>query len=200
MRAVRDMPRANQNTNGAIEAWHLTLKKMIHRVIGAISARRLDRLLNALWEVLIPFFWYQSRTKAHGRVNNSRKEAIVMSSVQAATHHMTDSMVTFPNPLNPNFALCNSKSLLGVQFSVTDVFSKFPSCNCRWAEEGNMCKHQIKALLMKGVSGGVLVQQLGSRFGSSIAGISHLKPPAENIPVQSNMPHHRSTEPNLAAP
>lgn len=56
MRAVRDMPRANQNTNNAIEAWHLTLKKMIKRVIGAIGALRVDRVVNALFQVMLPFF------------------------------------------------------------------------------------------------------------------------------------------------
>lgn len=39
---------------------------------------------------------------------------------------------------------------------------------------GNMCKHQIKALFVRGHSGGVLVQQLGTRARTKMSGIYHL--------------------------
>lgn len=58
-------------------------------------------------------------------------------------------------------------------------------------KEQNMCKHQIKALLMKGVQGGVLVQQLGTRFGSFMSGISHLQHSNEIVPqVQQQQPNN----------
>lgn len=168
------MPRANQNTNGAIEAWHLTLKKMIKRNIGAIGALRLDRVVNSLFQVMLPFFWYQLRCKARGRVINYKKEEIVLNSLHKAMHLMRDHQVCFPDPRLPNQAVVRSLKPDGKEHVVRNIFSNFPSCDCKWAEEGNMCKHQLKALLFRGYDGGVLVQQLGSRFGSLMGGISHL--------------------------
>ena len=52
-----------------------------------------------------------------------------------------------------------------------NIYSKFPSCDCEWAFQGNMCKHQVKALLLRGHSEGVIAQQLGTRFGSNFDGI-----------------------------
>lgn len=79
---------ANQMTNGAIEAWHLTMKKMIQRMIGGLKARRLDRLLDMLFGSMLPFFLYNIRRKAMGLVVNWRKEEVAISSVWAAENEM----------------------------------------------------------------------------------------------------------------
>src|SRR5450759_2579415 len=95
MQAVRSMPRANQDTNGATEAWHLTLKKMIMRIRGDIGARRVDRLVFMLFNQMLPFFYHAIKRKIEGKVINYRKEEIVLSSVHLAKHELKDEQVIF---------------------------------------------------------------------------------------------------------
>jgi hypothetical protein len=87
---------------------------------------------------------------------------------------MKDEQVCFPDSQDPNRAVVKSLKPDGKEYNVRNIYSNFPTCNCKWADQGNMCKHQLKALLVKGVLGGVLAQQLGSRFGGQGGGIEHL--------------------------
>jgi hypothetical protein len=52
----KNFPHANYNTNGATGAWHLTLKRMMDRLIGGLKAHRLDRLLELLFGSMLPMF------------------------------------------------------------------------------------------------------------------------------------------------
>ncbi|CAM6117684.1 unnamed protein product [Calypogeia fissa] len=176
MRAMRDMPRANQNTNGVVKAWHLLVKRMIKRVLGCIQALRMDKVVKFMFANVLPYFWYQLRCKERGIVPNNKKEHVVLHSLHLAQHHMTDAQVSFPFEDMPNCAIVQSSEGNGKEYTVRNIYSNFPSRSCEWAEqEGNMCKHQLKALLIKGHQGGVLVQQLGTRFGSQFGGIDHLQ-------------------------
>ena len=87
------MNRANQETNGATEAWHLTLKKMIARKIGDITAMRLDAIIDMLFTCMLPFFYYNMRCKNVGRKLNYRKEGIVVNSLHLAKHELKDDQV-----------------------------------------------------------------------------------------------------------
>ena len=84
---------ANQNTNGATKAWHLTLKRMMDRLIGGLKARRLDRLLELLFGSMLPMFLYNIRRKAMGMVVNWKKEEVAISSVWAAENEMKNAKV-----------------------------------------------------------------------------------------------------------
>ena len=174
MRAVRHMPRANQNTNGAVEAWHRTMKRMLRRKIGGIQGFRLDRILQFLFEEVLPYFWYQMQCKESGMVTNIKKEEIVLNSLHLAMHSMSDSQVSFVPNSHPLRAFVTSCQAHDKKYEVYNVGSNFPTCSCPWAEEGNMCKHQLKCLLLKGWDPGFLVQQLGSLDGSEFGGICHL--------------------------
>ena len=93
MRAVRSMARANQNTNGATEAWHLTLKKMIKRKLGDIGGLRLDKIIDMLFTYMLPFFVYSLRRKQLGRVPNYRVEDVVLSSLHLAEFELNNAKV-----------------------------------------------------------------------------------------------------------
>jgi hypothetical protein len=89
----RNFDHANQNTNGATEAWHLTLKRMMNRLIGGLRSRRLDRLLELLFKSMLPFFLYNMRRKALGLVKNLKKEEMVISSVWLAETELKNAKV-----------------------------------------------------------------------------------------------------------
>ncbi len=78
--------------------------------------------------------------------------------------------MTFPDPEKPNRAeVINPKSKK--KYIVRDCYSMLPSCNCPWAVQGNICKHQCKALMCKGHQGGSIIQQCGTWSGSQYQGI-----------------------------
>lgn len=79
-----------------------------------------------------------------------------------------------PRSKNLNKALVTSSTKDGKDHVVQNILSKFPSYDCECVNQGNMCKHQLKVLLVRGVHSGVLVQQLGTKFGSEMNGIAHL--------------------------
>jgi hypothetical protein len=62
------MPRARQNTNGGIEAYHLTLKRCIDRWLGEMQGRRMDGLVHLLFEKMLSFFMYSMYLKRKGLV------------------------------------------------------------------------------------------------------------------------------------
>lgn len=160
----------------------MTLKTMIRRKIGNIQSLRIDRTVAFMFQDMLPYFWYRLRCKQRGIVLNHKKEEVVLNSLHLAQHSMTDDQVSFPFDDQPNKALVRSCTQDGVQYTVRNIYSDFPTCDCHWAEEGNMCKHQLRALMKKGHEPGVLVQQLGSRFGSEFGGIHHLLPQPSSLP------------------
>lgn len=82
-------------TNGETEARHLTMKKMIQRMIGGLTARRLDRLLDMLFGSMQSFFLYNICRKAMGLDINCRKEEVAISTVWAAENEMKYAHVIF---------------------------------------------------------------------------------------------------------
>lgn len=114
MRLDRDFDHANQETNGAIEAWHHTLKLMIRQKIGDIKALRLDRIIHMLFTCVLPFFWYNLRAKALERKRNYKKEEIILSSLHHAKFNMTNDQVWYG---------------LWLQLSIVQNFCQWRACN-----------------------------------------------------------------------
>jgi hypothetical protein len=85
--------RSNQNTNGAIEAWHLTLKKFIARWLGEMQSRRLDALINLLFGHMLSFFMYNMYCKRNGLVKNMKAEEIAISSLHLAQFELKNAKV-----------------------------------------------------------------------------------------------------------
>jgi hypothetical protein len=78
---------------------------------------------------------------------------------------------------------------------VRNIYSKFGSCNCKWSEQGNTCKHQIWALIHVGQEFGEIFQQLGTLAGSIHAGLHPVEHNSEasvdldgNLSVDSKNP------------
>jgi hypothetical protein len=93
MDARRKLPKAKQNTNGATEAWLLTLKRCISRWIGEMQSRRLDVLLNVLFVKMLSFFIYMMHLKRNGMVANLKAQNVAISSVHLAQVELKDTKV-----------------------------------------------------------------------------------------------------------
>jgi hypothetical protein len=95
MHCFRKMPRARQNTNGSIEAYHLTLKRCIGRWIGEMQARRMDALVNLLFGKMLSFFMYSMHLKREGLDANLKAENVAISSLHLAEHELKNAKVAF---------------------------------------------------------------------------------------------------------
>jgi hypothetical protein len=93
MHCFRKMPRARQNTNGATEAWHLTLKRCIGRWLGEMQGRRMDALVNLLFEKMLSFFMYNMHLKREGLMENLKAENVAISSLHLAQFELKNATV-----------------------------------------------------------------------------------------------------------
>jgi hypothetical protein len=59
-------------------------------------------------------------------------------------------------------------------YEVQNIYSNIAACNSPWEKKGNICKHQVKALLLKELQDGIIAQKLGTNYGSIWGGVSHL--------------------------
>jgi hypothetical protein len=80
--------------------------------------------------------------------------------------------VIFPNPKRGYRAVVESVKSKGKLYTVRDIYSKFPSCDCKWADQGNFCKHQFKALLVRHHKEGNIVEALGTNLGFVFSGLA----------------------------
>ena len=97
-------------------------------------------------------------------------------------------------------AKVESVQTIGMTYTITDVYSNFPSCDCQHSFEGNFCKHQFKALLDKEHKPGLIVSRLGTRLGSKYAGLC--PPTSTRVTHQSTLPLEigRPADGNLTLP
>lgn len=62
-----------------------------------------------------------------------------------------------------------------VVYFVHDAAGEWASCTCAWSEQGNLCKHQVKCLiLLEGKTEDQIVQVCGSLVGTSRGGLEAL--------------------------
>src|SRR5450759_1068753 len=113
---------------------------------------------------------------------------VVFMSLSSLTARSPLEQVSFPDVLKPDRAVVQSANTAGKEYVVRNIYFKFCSCDCKWADEGNMCKHQVKALLVRGHEGGEIVQQLGTKFGSQFDGIAPLKETIQDPSVLDALP------------
>ena len=55
-----------------------------------------------------------------------------------------------------------------VWYSLHNVDCEWACCNCEWAMKGNICKHQLKVMMMNGLHENKVVQKSMNMFVESI--------------------------------
>ncbi|MCO5557588.1 hypothetical protein L7F22_011154 [Adiantum nelumboides] len=156
-RSVRLLPHANQDTNGAIESYHATLKSRFLCGKKYIWGRRIDWLLHKIMTSCLPYFWYVDEAKKGGFVRNKAVQKLIEHSIERA-HSIQDGDVSFSHESSSVMARVKSQSFSkGVYYTVYNADCDWGCCNCAWAMKGNLCKHQVKVMLMKGFNLNTLV-------------------------------------------
>ena len=142
----RNLPYAGQDTNAAIESYHSNLKATLHASKGRAHGRRLDWVIYKLTGEILSHYWYQAMRKQHGLVPNLKQEQFVINALLKA-REIPDSCVTLPIA-DDGPALVTSMNNASKLYSVYSPDCEWGCCDCLWALKGNICRHQIKVLMI----------------------------------------------------
>ncbi|KAL3696491.1 hypothetical protein R1sor_010567 [Riccia sorocarpa] len=152
-----------------------------------------------LTDCLETFYYCTSELKRQGHIRNRIVAKFVATAIRKA-RDIPDSNVIPCTPRDGvSLALVTSKSG-HLSFHEVQGWEKDTcSCTCGLSVQGNVCKHQIKCLLLLGgFSEPVLLQRLGLQWGSSCGGIENFNMesmdndseyPTMNLPV-AELPIH----------
>jgi hypothetical protein len=182
----RNLPYAGQDTNAAIESYHSNLKATLRASKGRAHGRRLDWVIYELTEEILSHYWYQAMRKQHGFVPNLKQEQFVINAVLKA-REIPDSCVTLPIA-NDGPALVTSKTNANKKYTVYNPDCEWGCCDCLWAIKGNICKHQIKVLMMlhPRLAEGTITRYCGSLAGTREGGRGNMLEPVEHFPDSSD--------------
>ncbi|MCO5613306.1 hypothetical protein L7F22_067582 [Adiantum nelumboides] len=148
IRASRTMQVANQDTNGSIESYHGLLKSKFLSDRRTIHGRRIDWLIKGLVSHCHAYYWYQDTLKEAGFKRNFRIMDVVKNSVARALE-IPDDHVGFYDDDARNARVFSMSTQLHF-YVVRNADVEWATCNCDWALRGNLCKHQVKVMMMVG--------------------------------------------------
>ena len=146
VRASRSLPHANQDTNGAIEAYHGVLEKHFLGAFKGLVGRRIDWLLDTLTESCMPYCGYMQMRKDAGFVKNCSIEELVESCFETALEIPNDNVSFDDHQLG--VVKVRSMSQEDIVYSVYGATTEWACCTCKSAELGNICKHQCKVMML----------------------------------------------------
>ncbi|KAL3692757.1 hypothetical protein R1sor_006408 [Riccia sorocarpa] len=166
--------RANQNTTGAVERWHATLKAHIRSSRFTRTQRRLSWLVQLLSTTIELYYWCSAELKLQGRIRNRVVEDQVVT-VCIKAKSIPDKHVQWTEIDGTLVRTCQSQSKPGGFYIISERDSGVPRCTCSQSSLGNLCKHEVKVLMMDGVSETQIVKSLGRKFGSEVGGLQNLR-------------------------
>ncbi len=95
---------------------------------------------------VLPHYWYQSLRKNWGFFLNKKHEQFVVNTILSAKE-IPNSSMTFPKD-DGGYAIVTSLTHEHLNDKVYNPKSKWAYCECFQLQRGNICKHQIKIILL----------------------------------------------------
>ncbi|MCO5587623.1 hypothetical protein L7F22_041572 [Adiantum nelumboides] len=166
IRASRMMEHANQETNGSIEAYHGILKSKFLCGRRTIHGRRVDWLIKRLLCSCHSYFWYQEMLKDAGFKRNFAIMDVVKNSLARALE-IPDEYVRFHGD-DPKHAKVLSLSKQLHFYTVLNADVEWATCNCDWAIRGNLCKHQVKVMILASIDAQTIIDKGLSMYSRTI--------------------------------
>jgi hypothetical protein len=180
----RHLPHVGQDTNVAIESYHGNMKAVLRASKGRLVGRHMDWLIHQLIHDVIMKYEYNQYLKESGFILNKKAERLVINSVLQSLK-IPDSCVSLPTEAG-QLALVTLSKRPHVRYAVYNPDTEWASCECVYAQKGNLCKHQIKVLRMMKpeLADGTIVKVCGTLYGTRVGGVSALRrplsPPADS--------------------
>lgn len=131
-----------------------------------------------------PHYWYTSFRKEGGFVDNKKKHNIAVDAMLRA-RSIPDTDVTLPTYAGGP-AFVTSQSYRHLRYVVYNPEIEMECCNYVHAQRRNICKHQIKVLLMLSphLAKGTIARYCGREMGKATRGLQNMSTPSK-VPVQS---------------
>jgi hypothetical protein len=179
----RNMKYAGQDTNAAIEGYHSLLKAILKSERSRMAGRRVDWCVWGLHEEVEPHYWYTSLRKEGGFVDNKKKQDTVVSALLRA-RSIPETDVTLPT-FAGGPAFVTSQTHRHLRYIVYNPEIEMACCNCVHAQRGNICKHQVKVLLMLNphLAEGTIARFCGREMGKATGGLQNLLTPS-GVPLR----------------
>ncbi|KAL3697329.1 hypothetical protein R1sor_011405 [Riccia sorocarpa] len=177
--AYRKHKRSNQNTTGAVERWHTTLKAHIRCSRMTKVMRKLSWLVVLLTSTIELYFWCCAELKYQGRIRNKVVEdQIVTVCVKAKS--IPDSLVTTVELDGTIVRVFTSNSNPDTSYTVIGWATVDSRCTC-----SNECCRQCSWTCITETE---IVKTLGRKAGSRAGG-------AENLTVNRELPLDLNEDP-----
>ncbi|MCO5582895.1 hypothetical protein L7F22_036797 [Adiantum nelumboides] len=155
IRSSRMMRIANQDTNGSIEAYHGILKSKFLGGRRSIHGRRVDWLIKMLVSSCHSYFWYHEMLKDAGFKKNFKVMDVVKNSLARAME-IPDEYVRFHGDNYKHAKVLSLSKQLHV-YTILNADVEWATCSCDWAIRGNICKHQVKVMMLIGIDVNTIV-------------------------------------------
>ncbi|KAL3696718.1 hypothetical protein R1sor_010794 [Riccia sorocarpa] len=169
----RNFRHNNQDTNGAIERWHRTFKSHLSAERNWKTGRRVSWLLHILTDDIEALYWCLAQLKVQGRMCNRIKGKYALTAIENA-RSIPDNMVTIEQLDERNCGFVRSVSNPDKVHEIVGFDTDTAACTCPQGTQGNICKHQIKCLLLQGHTETSLQRRLGSSMGTISGGLTEL--------------------------
>ncbi|KAL5708201.1 hypothetical protein ACHQM5_019021 [Ranunculus cassubicifolius] len=145
---LKSLPYTSQETCSAIECYHHRLKQMLINEKDTSVFQRTDWLVNKLYTNVHSWFFFDDYTGKDDFAQYMRKvKWIKRSSPWQKALEIPDSDIVLENGKSVKVISQHSREKV---HTVRNIGSEFATCDCKWAELGNLCKHVIKASCMYG--------------------------------------------------
>ena len=119
----------------------------------------MDWLIDHLVEHVMTYYWYATKLRECGFVQNIRQELIVVNAIVRAELILNEAVVL--NADGEDIALVASINYKPHVWTVNSRDSEMAICNCPLGLQSDLCKHTVKVfkMLHPNVQDGLLVQE-----------------------------------------
>ncbi|KAI3977339.1 hypothetical protein MKX01_000252 [Papaver californicum] len=144
--AMRLLPVANQEFNGALESYHLNLKSKLFSEQHAGSWTIVDWLVHTLTTELHSLYWLAQYTEETGYFRNLKECTFSTNSWYRALQIPDIDVLLDDEELRIIRVI--SQSDRSIAYTIWNPGSEFSLCDCSWSRLGNLCKHMIKVCIL----------------------------------------------------
>ncbi|XP_026404645.1 uncharacterized protein LOC113299774 isoform X2 [Papaver somniferum] len=144
--AMRLLPIANQEFNGAIESYHLNLKSKLFGEQHSGSWTRVDWLVHTLTTEFHSLYWFAQYTEETGYFRILKDCTFSTNSWYRALQIPDIDVLLDDEELR--IVRVISQSNRSMAYTIWNPGSEFSFCDCPWSRLGNLCKHVIKVCIL----------------------------------------------------
>ncbi len=140
-----NLPYASHDTNATIKNYHAYLKATLRITKSQLSRRQMNWCIHQLLGDVLLDYWYKSLKKNWGFVPNKQEQFVIIVIFHA--RDIPNNCVIFLED-GGGYAIVTSLKHENVNYKVYNPESKWAYCECLQSQRGNICKHQIKVLML----------------------------------------------------